>query len=69
MRQKLHFWYSEKQNERLIELGSQGTNECLIEGSSIPTKYTTASSSNQHDCKWDDLVYLGQGVITKSKTN
>lgn len=59
---KYHFWFSLKQKE-VIELLYDKPNQTLCDVNGVIREYTTASSTNNHNCLYDDMVYLGEGTI------
>lgn len=53
-----HFWYSEKQ-EKTID--RDNGLRALIGGKVF--YYTACSDTEEHGCRWDDMIYLGQGEL------
>lgn len=58
-----HFWYSDKQRS-FIERSNLPINWCEIDGEL--QIYTFWTDTKEHNCKWNDMTYLGYGVYHHS---
>ena len=58
-KEKLHFWYSEKQRKIMRERKKE-LNCALINGKKV--RYTECNKEKKRS-SWDDYVYLGRGTI------
>lgn len=68
LKEKRHYWYSEKQREarcRFSELQGRHRNYAMIDGKEV--EYTEATQKKRPFGKWDDYKYLGYGEYSRSK--
>lgn len=57
------FWYSEKQKQIRSSKGLPSA-FCLIDG--VQKEHTFMKTTEDHDCKIDDIQYLGSGQFSHS---
>ena len=59
---RFHFWFSPEQKDVIAHFkGKPNQTLCNVNGKIM--EYTIASSTNNHNCLYDDMVYLGEGTI------
>lgn len=63
MKNKLHFWYSEKQALYMREF-KEILGICVIDG--VEHIFTQSTPTKNKESIWDDCVYLGEGTIVEN---
>lgn len=59
-----YFFYSIRFNEFSRKCGDNLQNYAMIDGKEVP--YSFCASTMDHGCKWDDIVFLGQGEWSRA---